>query len=245
MLKIKNITKTFGGIKAIDNCSFEIEPKKITALIGPNGAGKTTLFDVISGLLKADKGNIFLEGQEITNLWSSQIAEMGVSRSFQQVRLFKNLTILDHLVMVDSIDDHKVFKQVFSKQKINKERVKEYNELLKEFTLEKSLDTKVSDLSYGQRKLLQMALVFRMPHKILLLDEPVAGVNKVLQQKINELLLSFKKNKETIVLIEHDIEFVRKLADKIVVMDEGKVLTQGTPAKVLKDKRVLEAYLGE
>jgi len=245
MLKIKNLTKYFGGIKAVDNCSFEIEPNKITALIGPNGAGKTTIFDIASGLLNANSGKILFEGKNILGLSACKIANLGISRSFQRVRLFKNLTILDHLLMIEDNEDTKIFKQFFSKQKISSEEINRYKELLAKFSIEKGLDACVADLSYGQRKLLQMMLMLEKTHKILLLDEPVAGINKVLQRKIEELLIELKEKNETVVIIEHDIEFIKKIADYIVVLDEGKVLIEGAPDKVLKDKRVLQAYLGE
>lgn len=245
MLKIKNLTKYFGGIKAVDNCSFEIEPNKITALIGPNGAGKTTIFDIISGLLDANSGQIIFEGKNILGLSAHKIAQLGISRSFQHVRLFKNLTILDHLLMVEDDDDIQIFKQFFSKQKISAEKISWYKNLLAKFSIEKGLNDCVADLSYGQRKLLQMMLMLEKPHKILLLDEPVAGINKVIQEKIEELLIELKEKQETVIIIEHDIEFIKKIADQVVVLDEGKVLVEGATNKALKDKRVLEAYLGE
>jgi branched-chain amino acid transport system ATP-binding protein len=242
MLTVKNIHKSFGGVKAVAGSDFEVKENMITALIGPNGAGKTTLFDIISGLLPADKGQIFLDGKEITNLRPDVIANLGISRTFQQVRLFKNLTILDHLLMAQDNLDIKIVKNMIKNQAVAK---KDYKEYILEFGLKKKLDTKVTDLSYGQRKLLNMAIAFLKMHKILLLDEPVAGVNKVLQKDIEATLMKFKEEKKTILVIEHDMEFVKKLADWVIVLDQGKVLAQGEPNKVLRDPKVLEAYLGE
>ncbi|OGY41731.1 MAG: hypothetical protein A2Y82_02525 [Candidatus Buchananbacteria bacterium RBG_13_36_9] len=242
MLEVKNIYKSFGGVKALDGCDFVIRENEITAMIGPNGAGKTTLFDIISGLLPADSGQIFLAGKEITNLRPDEIANAGVSRTFQQVRLFKNLTILDHLLMAQDNQDVKMLANLINGNHIDKEKYKVY---IASFGIEKKLETKVSDLSYGQRKLLNMAIAFLKLHKILLLDEPVAGVNKVLQKQIENLLLKFKEEKKTILIIEHDIEFVRKLADRVIVLDQGKVIADGAPNQVLKLPHVLEAYLGE
>jgi branched-chain amino acid transport system ATP-binding protein len=158
------------------------------------------------------------------------------------VRLFKNLTILDHLLMSQDNLDLSLIRNLFRTQKVQKQNYKEY---IKDFGIKKNLDTKVSDLSYGQRKLLSMAVAFLKTHKILLLDEPVAGVNKVIQKEIETTLMKFKEEKKTILVIEHDMDFVRKLADWVIVMDEGKVLAEGEPHKVLKDPKVLEAYLGE
>jgi len=242
MLEVKNVYKSFGGVKALDGCSFRIEENQITALIGPNGAGKTTLFDIISGLLSSDSGQIFLAGKEITNLRPDEIANAGVSRTFQQVRLFKNLTILDHLLMAQDNQDVKLLANLINGNHIDKEKYKAY---ISSFGIEKKLETKVSDLSYGQRKLLNMAIAFLKMHKILLLDEPVAGVNKVLQKQIEKILLKFKEEKKTILIIEHDMEFVKKLADWVIVLDQGKVLAEGKPNEVLKLPKVLEAYLGE
>lgn len=242
MLEIKNIKKSFGGVKAVNGCSFEVKENNITALIGPNGAGKTTLFDIISGLLPAEDGQIFLNGKSILNLRPDQIANLGISRTFQQVRLFKNLTILDHLLMAQDNQDLKIIPNLINGKKLKKQDYKEY---IAEFGLTKSLNTKVADLSYGQRKLLNMAIAFLKMHKILLLDEPVAGVNKVIQKQIEATLMRFKEEKKTILVIEHDMEFVKKLADWVIVLDQGKVLAEGIPEKVLKDPQVLEAYLGE
>jgi ABC-type branched-subunit amino acid transport system ATPase component len=242
MLTVKNIHKSFGGVKALDGCSFEIQENKITALIGPNGAGKTTLFDIISGLLPANFGEIYLEGRNIANWRPDEIANLGIARTFQQVRLFKNLTILDHLLMAKDNQDVKLLANLINGNHIDKKKYKAY---IASFGIEKKLDTKVSDLSYGQRKLLNMAIAFLKMHKILLLDEPVAGVNKVLQKQIEKLLLKFKEEKKTILIIEHDMEFVKKLADWVIVLDQGKVIAEGAPNQVLKLPHVLEAYLGE
>lgn len=242
MLEVKNITKSFGGVQAIQGSDFVVQKNKITALIGPNGAGKTTLFNIIGGLLKPDGGSIVFEGNDITKIESFDRVRMGMSRTFQQVRLFKYLTILDHLRMCDGQDDTKLFKNMFSRSTVDR---KEYEAILETFGIERDLDTPVSDLSYGQRKLLNIAMALRQKHSILLLDEPVAGVNSVVQERIEGILLDLKKQGETILLIDHDMQFIRKLADHVIVLDAGVVLTQGDPATVLEDPRVLEAYLGE
>jgi len=229
MLEIKNITKRFGGVRALNKCSFAVPEGKITALVGPNGAGKTTLFDVISGLVKPDEGEVILgERESLVGLQPHEIAQRGVARTWQQVRLFTYLTILDHLQLAESGEDTK----------------HSYAQVLEQFGIDKPLDTVVTELSYGQRKLLQLAMVYVRPHQLLLLDEPVAGVNAVVQQRIEALLMNWKKSTNTIVIVEHDIEFVRRLADYVVVMDQGRVLAEGEPEVALQDARVAEAYLG-
>lgn len=242
MLKVKNLQKSFGGIKALDGLSFEIEPNKITALIGPNGAGKTTLFDVISGFVSLDDGAVYLDNKNINNLTSYKRAKLGISRIFQQVRLFKNLKVIDHLHMAESSDDDKLFKNIFKRKKIERQK---YLKLLKEFGLEEKIDELISSLSYGQRKLVQIACSLIQPHKLLLLDEPVAGVNSVIQEKIENFLLNLKNTDETVLLIDHDMKFVKKLADKIIVLSSGKKIAEGSAEEVFKDKRVIDAYLGK
>ena len=245
MLKIKKVSKSFGGVKAVNDCSFEIEEGKITALIGPNGAGKTTLFDIISGLIRADLGSILFKDKDLARMSPHKIADLGISRTFQQVRLFKNLTLLDHLEMAQSTDDSNLLKQMVASSKVPAQKEKEYAGILKDFGIKKGLHDLAADLSYGQRKLLQMAMAFAKPHELLMLDEPVAGVNNVIQNHIESLLLEFKKRGETIMIIDHDMAFVRKLADHVVVLESGKLLTQGLPDKVLAEREVIEAYLGQ
>lgn len=242
MFKVENIKKRFGGVQAIKGSNFEVPENKITALIGPNGAGKTTLFNIITGFIKPDEGDVYFRGQKITGKQPYEIANLGVSRTFQQVRLFKYLTILDHLRMADDNEDTKIVKNLFKKQNIDESA---YQDILEEYRIERGLDALVSELSYGQRKLLDLAMAQRKQHKILMLDEPVAGVNSVVQERIENYLLELKKQGETILLIDHDMKFVRRLADYVIALDAGVVLVDGPPEKVLTDKRVLEAYLGE
>ncbi len=242
MLHVNNIKKSFGGVEAIKGSDFVIEKNKTTALIGPNGAGKTTLFNIICGLVKPDHGDIIFENKNLNNLRPDERINLGISRTFQQVRLFKYLTILDHLRMIEDNEDTKIFKNIFSKNKVDKEK---YQKVLDEFGIKRSVEALASELSYGQGKLLDIVMALKKKHSLLMLDEPVAGVNSVIQNQIEDLLLSLKEKGETILLIDHDMEFVMRLADHVVVLDAGVVLTQGEPDEVLQDKRVLEAYLGE
>ncbi|MBI3336089.1 ABC transporter ATP-binding protein [Candidatus Peregrinibacteria bacterium] len=260
MLHAKNIHKAFGGVKALQGVTLTIQPKCITALIGPNGAGKTTLFDIINGLIAPDTGELFLEKENMTRLPSHIRAQRGISRTWQAVRLFKHLTMFDHLRMAENNEDTNILKNIFlfSKKQTHtchpevrgnaqhcRASKDHYELVLQKFGIDRSPQTLVSHLSYGQRKLLQLAMVSLQPHKILLLDEPVAGVNQVVQAHIENVLLKLKDEGETICIIEHDMEFVQKIADHTIVMDAGRVLMEGSPREVLKDKMVLEAYLGE
>jgi len=245
ILQITNLTKHYGGIHALDKCTLDIAPKKITAIIGPNGSGKTTLFDAITKLITVDEGRVVLNGKDITHMNDYDIAKSGISRTFQQVRLFKNLTIKEHLEIALRVDDEKLFKtllnKLFVKEKNNTSKIKEILALI---GLDKPLSTYASDLSYGQRKLLDLAIAIAKPHTILLLDEPVAGVNPKLRVEIVNIIKKLKSQGETIVLIEHDMNFVMGLADTVFVLEAGRVIANGKPSEIQNNKKVLEAYLG-
>lgn len=241
-MEIKELSKNFGGLKALDDCTIKVEKGKVTAIIGPNGSGKTTLFNVISQIVKQDGGEIIFNGIKISNLPNFQVARCGISRTFQEVRLFKNLTIRDHIDIAISQDNEELFKNMFNKKRISAKRVEEILEVV---GLDKSFDTYATDLSYGQRKLLDLAVAIAKPHEILMLDEPVAGINPKLRIEIKKILKELQKKGETILLIEHDMNFVMNLANEVYVLDHGQVIAQGPPRKIQKNKKVLEAYLGE
>lgn len=241
-LVLKNVSKTFGGIKALDDVSLSIKKGHITGLIGPNGCGKTTLFNVITHATQKDKGNIFLGKTEITNMAAQEVASLGIARTFQEVRLFHNLTIKQHMLLASSKTDQSLFKSLFKKAHHPKKKI---HDTLALVGLTLSKDTYASDLSYGQRKLLTIAMVIMQKHKVLLLDEPVAGVNPKLRKKIKNIILALKKKGETIFIIEHDMNFIMNLADEIIAMQEGRILLIDKPSIVKNDKRVLQSYLGE
>ncbi len=227
MLQVKGVSRTFGGVAALDGCTLGVEEGKITALIGPNGAGKTTLFNVISGLIKPDTGSIVFGSRDLTLLKPHEIARLGISRTFQQTRLFRNLTIRDNLLLASEKPDS------------------ELHSLLKQLKVGKPLDTIVADLSYGQQRLVELARALLLPHSLLLLDEPTAGVNQVVREELKAVLRMLQKEKKTIMLIEHDMDFVMGVSDNIIVLAEGKVLAQGSPSAIRKNPKVLEAYLGK
>ncbi|MBI5393482.1 ABC transporter ATP-binding protein [Candidatus Woesearchaeota archaeon] len=243
LITIKNLKKSFGGINALDNCSLEIKKNKITAIIGPNGSGKSTLFHAISHLISADSGEIYLDENEISpNMPDYWIASLGIARTFQDARLFRNLTIQDHLEIALSQNDDSLLKSLFGKKENFDEKIKEILHLV---GLNKPLNTLATDLSYGQRKLLDLAAAIAKPHSIMLLDEPVAGVNPVLRNEIKHILKELHKKGETIVIIEHDMNFIMDLVDYIYVFDYGAVIAEGIPKEIQDNKKVLEAYLGD
>lgn len=246
MLQAKSLKKHFGGVKAVDGCTFSVQEGKITALIGPNGAGKSTVFNLISGILKADSGKILFQSKEITNQKPHKISNLGISRMFQQSRLFGNLTVDENLQLAVSNDDTNLLKNIVSPGKvISKENQKRMQEALEMVGMGSFKEKFARDLSYGQKRLVELARTILNPHKLLVLDEPVAGVTPALRNEIAKILKSLKKNGETVLVIEHDMNFTFGIADNVIVMDEGKVIAEGPPSKVKNNPKVLEAYLGE
>ena len=227
MITVKDVCKSFGGVFAVNHCSMKIKEGIITSIIGPNGAGKTTLFNLICGVIPLDKGEVFLNETDLTSRRVHNIARSGISRTFQHAKLFKNLTVKQNLLLAKDCSD------------------REMKNVLKKVHFDRDISTLASELSYGQMRLVEIARALLFPHNILMLDEPTAGVNPKVRQELKVILRDLKKAGNTVVLIEHDMEFVMSVSDEVIVMAEGSVLARGSPSKVQKDKRVLEAYLGK
>lgn len=244
MLTISHLTKSFGGVKAVDGLSFDVAKNSITALVGPNGAGKTTVFQLISGFHEAGAGAVTLDGQDLFSLAPWQRARLGISRTFQLSKLFRNLSIEDNLLLAVREDDDQLVKMFLRGATGDPLEKKRIHEMMDFVGLDKDPKTLVTDLSYGQQKLFDLARALLNRHTLLILDEPVAGVNPVLREKFKDLLRQLRAQGETILLIEHDMDFVRAVADHVIVMDQGRLLAQGLPDAILKDEKVLEAYLG-
>jgi len=247
MLEVKSLSRSFGGVHALKEVSFSVKKGKITALIGPNGSGKSTLFNLVSGIILADSGKVLLDSKDTTHLSVEEIARLGVSRVFQSSRLFGNMTAKENLLLSVNQTDLKFWKSFFGfgAKKENALMEEKVLAALKQVSLEEKSFSKAQDLSFGQKRLLELARAMLLPHKILLLDEPVAGVTPPTRKRIAEILSSLRAKGETILLIEHDMNFTLSLADEVIVLDEGKVIAKGRPAQVKKNKKVLEAYLGE
>lgn len=244
MLKIKNLSKHFGGVNAVSDCSFEVKKGKVTALIGPNGSGKTTLFNLISGIEKPDKGKIVFEGLNITNNSIEDISNSGISRVFQHSRLFKNLTVKDNLLTALDNKDTKLWSNILGKNKTTNDKVVMVRATLKNFGILETENQLAGELSFGQKRLVELARTVLNPHTLLMLDEPIAGVTPKIRKNIFKLLQDLKKLGETILIIEHDMLFTLELADDIIVLDAGKVIATGSSKEIKKNKLVLEAYLG-
>ncbi len=241
-VQIENVSKSFGGVAALEDCSFVVRSGVITALIGPNGSGKSTLFHILSRLVLEDEGRVLFEHRDLKALADFEVARLGVARTFQEVRLFRYLTIRDHLEIALREDDEGCIQSVFG---LKRDYTKKMHEVLTLVGLFKPLTTIVTELSYGQRKLLDLAMALAKKHTILLLDEPVAGVNPQLRGEIKKILRELRERGETILLIEHDMNFVMDLADEVIVLDAGKVIAKGGPVEIQRNEKVLEAYLGE
>ncbi len=244
MLKVHNLTKHFGGVKAVDSCSFQIEKGKITALIGPNGSGKTTVFNLISGIVQANKGEVIFNGKNLIGSSVDKISNFGISRIFQQSRLFKNLSVKDNLLLALDNEDTKLWKNLFGFNRATDEKVATVRKILAELNILDIENTLASELSFGQKRLVELARAILNPHELLLLDEPVAGVNPKIRKIIGELIIKMKNEGKGVLLIEHDMVFTLGVSDYIIVMDAGGVIAKGFPQEIRKNEKVLEAYLG-
>lgn len=250
MLEVKNIGISFGGLKAVDNFSVSIEKGQLYGLIGPNGAGKTTVFNLLTGVYKPDSGSILLDGKNITGKSTIEINQAGIARTFQNIRLFKDLSVLDNVKA--GLHNHHKYSTIegilrLPKYfKVEKEMNERAMELLKVFDLDKECDFKASNLPYGKQRKLEIARALATEPKLLLLDEPAAGMNPNETAELMETIRFVRDNFDmTILLIEHDMKLVSGICEELTVLNFGQVLTQGETSAVLNDKRVITAYLGE
>ncbi|MFP3914409.1 MAG: ABC transporter ATP-binding protein [Actinomycetota bacterium] len=240
MLEIDDIHKSFGGLTAVNGASFTVEAGSITALIGPNGAGKTTAFNLVSGVLRPDRGSIRLNGDEITRLSPHEIASRGVSRTFQITRGLSHLTVLENMI---AAAPPRRLRGLFA-SKMARQEVERAMGLLEFVGIDHLADNVAQELSYGQRKLLEFASAMMPSPNLVLLDEPAGGVNPTLLERIVDRIRRLREDGITFLIVEHNMDMVMKLCDSVVVMAHGAVLTQDTPAAVQENPMVLDAYLG-
>jgi len=249
ILKVKNLSKSFGGLKAISDCSLKIKKGSITGIIGPNGSGKTTLFNLISGNLKSSQGIVLFNNEDITNIPSYELFSKGVLRTFQIAHEFTNLTVLENLMMVPGGQSgEKLLNALFKPSLVKKEEIKVKEKALQviDFLNLKHLSNEIAgNLSGGQKKLLELGRTMMVDAKLVLLDEVGAGVNRTLLKDIGSAILRLNKEQGyTFCMIEHDMEFISRLCDPVIVLSEGSVLFQGTPDQVKKNEKVIDSYLG-
>ena len=250
MLDVKNLSISFGGLKAVDDFSITIEKGQLYGLIGPNGAGKTTIFNLLTGVYKPDGGRILLDGKDITGHKAIQINQAGIARTFQNIRLFKELSVLDN-VKVGLHNHHKYstlsgILRLPSYYKVEKEMDERAMELLKVFDLDKEFDYKASNLPYGKQRKLEIARAQATEPKLLLLDEPAAGMNP---KETAELMKTIRFVRDhfdmTVLLIEHDMKLVSGICERLTVLNFGHMLAEGPTSEVLSNPEVIKAYLGE
>lgn len=250
ILSIEGVTKTFEGVKALDDVSFSVTPGEIKALIGPNGAGKTTLLNAVSGLNPPTKGRIIFKDRDLVGLRADQIASQGVSRTFQLIRLFtiNKATVLDNVMLGAHMDLRPgLLKTIFLRGKTKRQErqaEKKAMELLRLVGLEQTADAMPATLSFGNQRLLELARALMTNPKMLLLDEPASGLNDSEVEEFTKLLMTIKKQGITILIVEHNMKLVMNIADSIIVLDFGKKLAEGDPSAICTNTDVIEAYLG-
>ena len=238
ILEVKDLNINFGGITAIDNLNFSVKKGEILGVIGPNGAGKTTLYNTITGIYKPSKGDIFLNNKKITGMKPYKISRLGIARTFQNIRLFNSLTVLEN-ILVGRVSELK--KLV----KLNP-YMEETFDILKVVGLEKVINNMASDLPYGQQRKVEIARALAISPKVLLLYEPAAGMNNYEKRDLKNLINILRENFNiTVLIIEHDMGVIMELCDRILVLDYGKKIAEGSPEEISNDDNVIKAYMGK
>ena len=248
LLEVRNVTKKFGGLTANNDVSFAVEDNEILSVIGPNGAGKTTFFDLVSGFQQGDTGEIYFKNKKITKTQPYKISRLGLIRTFQLTKVFDRMTVLENLMFSgSSIKNDSFFQSILntsSSKKYESDLEERAFEIMQDLNIEKMSESYARELSGGQKKLLELGRSLMKNPDLLLLDEPLAGVNPKLAEDLLEKIKNLSDQGITILMVEHNIEAVMKISERVVVLAEGKVIAEGTPQTVRSNDKVIEAYLG-